>query len=155
MFDDTADMAAVAAGVARFLAVESCGQCEPCKLDGLTLARSFTALSGSEAREHDMGVIRHRLGTVAERSRCFLATQQQVVLESILKHFPDEMDDHLTGAREPVEPALITELLDIRGGRAVLDERHLSKQPDWTYNKADSGTAPVDFRRGSAPPWRL
>ncbi len=154
VFDDSADMAAVAAGVARFLAVESCGQCEPCKLDGLTLARSFTKLSASEARQHDMGVIRHRLGTVAERSRCFLATQQQVVLESILKHFPEEMDDHLSGAREPVEPALITELLDIRGGKAILDERHMSKQPDWTYNQSDSGTAPVDFRRGSAPPWR-
>ena len=28
------DMAAVAAGVSRFLAVESCGQCTPCKQDG-------------------------------------------------------------------------------------------------------------------------
>jgi hypothetical protein len=92
---------------------------------------------------------------VADRSRCFLATQQQVVLESIFKHFPDEMDDHLSGRREPVEPALVTELLDIRGGRAVWDERHRSKQPDWTYNASDSGTAPVDFRRNVAPPWRL
>ncbi|MEO5679473.1 MAG: NADH-ubiquinone oxidoreductase-F iron-sulfur binding region domain-containing protein [Acidimicrobiales bacterium] len=155
VFDDTADMAAVAAGVARFLAVELCGQCEPCKLDGLTLTRSLTKLAGSEARQHDMGVIRHRLTTVADRSRCFLATQQQVVLESILKHFPEEVEDHLSGAREPVEPALITELINIRSGKAVLDERHRDKQPDWTYNKSDSGTAPVDFRRGSAPPWRL
>jgi len=123
-------------------------------MDGLTLTRSFTKLAGSEAKEHDMGVIRHRLSTVADRSRCFLATQQQVVLESILKHFPEEVEDHLSGAREPVEPALITELLDIRGGVAILDERHRDKQPDWSYNSGDSGSAPVDFRRGSAPPWR-
>ena len=155
VFDDSADMAAVAAGVARFLAVESCGQCEPCKIDGLTLTRSLTMLAGSEAKEHDMGVIRHRLTTVADRSRCFLATQQQVVLESILTHFPDEVADHLSGAREPTEPALIAELLDIRGGVAILDERHRDKQPDWSYNKGDSGSAPVDFRRGSAPPWRI
>jgi NADH:ubiquinone oxidoreductase subunit F (NADH-binding) len=154
VFDDTADMAAVAAGVARFLAVESCGQCEPCKLDGLQLARALAKVSGSEAREHDMGVIRHRLTTVADRSRCFLATQQQVVLESIMKHFPGELDDHLSGQREPVEPALVTELLDIRGGVAIYDERWRGKQPDWTYNADDSGSAPVDFRRGSAPPWR-
>ena len=31
VLDDTTDVAAVAAGVARFLAVESCGQCTPCK----------------------------------------------------------------------------------------------------------------------------
>ena len=35
---DASDMAAVAAGVSRFLAVESCGQCSPCKLDGENLA---------------------------------------------------------------------------------------------------------------------
>jgi len=154
VFDDTADMAAVAAGVARFLAVESCGQCEPCKIDGLTLARTLATISASEAREHDFGVLRHRLTTVADRSRCFLATQQQVVLESIMKHFPNELDDHLSGAREPAEPALITELLDIRGGVAVYDERWRAKQPDWTFNADDSGSAPVDIRRGSIPPWR-
>ncbi len=33
VLDDTVDMTAVAAGVARFLSVESCGQCSPCKLD--------------------------------------------------------------------------------------------------------------------------
>jgi NADH-quinone oxidoreductase subunit F len=154
VFDDQADMAAVAAGVARFLAIESCGQCEPCKLDGLTLARTLAKVSASEAREHDMGVIRHRLTTVADRSRCFLATQQQVVLESIMKHFPDELEGHLSGSMKPVEPALITELLDIRGGVAIYDEHHRSKQPDWTFNDRDSGTVPVDFLRGSAPPWR-
>ena len=38
VYDDTSDLAAVAAGVARFLAVESCGQCRHCKQDGLELA---------------------------------------------------------------------------------------------------------------------
>ena len=38
VFDDTTEPAAIAAGVARFLAVESCGQCEPCKTDGLLIA---------------------------------------------------------------------------------------------------------------------
>ena len=39
--DDT-DMTAVAAGISRFLAVESCGQCTPCKFDGLAIADSLT-----------------------------------------------------------------------------------------------------------------
>ena len=37
VFDDTVDLTAVAAGVAHFLAVESCGQCRHCKQDGLEL----------------------------------------------------------------------------------------------------------------------
>jgi len=153
VFDDSDDMAAVAAGVARFLAVESCGQCSPCKLDGITLAQRLAKVSGSQARDHDYAVIRRRLGTVADRSRCFLASQQQAVVGSILEHFPDELSAHLSGDRGPIEPALIAELLDIRGGFAYLDERHLRKQPDWTYNKNDSGTVPVERYANTVPPW--
>ena len=153
VFDDSDDMAAVAAGVARFLAVESCGQCSPCKLDGIALAERLAKLSTSEARQHDYDVVRRKLTTVADRSRCFLASQQQAVVTSILEHFPQEMADHLRGERKAVEPALIAELLDIRGDAAYLDERHLQKQPDWTYNKNDSGTVPVEKYANSVPPW--
>ena len=153
VFDDTADMAAVAAGVSRFLAVESCGQCSPCKLDGLTLSDSLAHLIGPRAREHELGVVRRRLTTVADRSRCFLATQHQVVVGSIVEHFGDEFADHASGARGPVDPVLIAELLDIREDRAVLDERHRRKQPDWSYNALDSGTPPVDRYPTGPSPW--
>jgi NADH:ubiquinone oxidoreductase subunit F (NADH-binding) len=155
VFDDTADMTAVAAGVARFLAVESCGQCSPCKLDGLTLASSLTRVTGPSARSHDVDVVRRRVGTVAERARCFLASQQQAVITSILEHFPEEFAAHVAGTAEPAEPVLITELLDIQGGKAVLDERHRRKQPDWSYNRFDSGTPPVERYAGTASVWRL
>ncbi|HEX2191635.1 MAG TPA: NADH-ubiquinone oxidoreductase-F iron-sulfur binding region domain-containing protein [Acidimicrobiales bacterium] len=153
VFDDNADMAAVAAGVSRFLAVESCGQCSPCKLDGLTLSDSLARLIGPQAREHELQVVRRRLTTVADRSRCFLATQHQVVLGSILEHFPAELADHASGARGPVEPVLIAELLDIRAGKALFDERHRRKQPDWSYNAFDSGTPPVDRYPAGPSPW--
>lgn len=154
VFDDTADMPAVAAGVARFLAVESCGQCLPCKLDGLVLSDTIPKVSRSEGTKHDYDVIRKRLGSVADRARCFLASQQQVVLGSIVEHFGHEFDAHLAGRAAAAEPELIAELVDIRGGRAVWDERHRQKQPDWTYNKTDSRTVPVELYAGVAPPWR-
>ncbi|MBA3266995.1 MAG: hypothetical protein H0T70_01880 [Acidimicrobiia bacterium] len=154
VFDDTADMPAVAAGVARFLAVESCGQCLPCKLDGLVLSDTIPKVSRSEGTKHDYDVIRKRLGSVADRARCFLASQQQVVLGSIVEHFGHEFEAHLAGRAAAAEPELIAELVDIRGGRAVWDERHRQKQPDWTYNKTDSRTVPVELYAGVAPPWR-
>jgi hypothetical protein len=49
VYDDTSDLTAVAAGVARFLAVESCGQCRPCKQDGLELADLLAELTRSQA----------------------------------------------------------------------------------------------------------
>ncbi|MGI8758317.1 MAG: NADH-ubiquinone oxidoreductase-F iron-sulfur binding region domain-containing protein [Acidimicrobiales bacterium] len=154
VLDDTADMVAVAAGVANFLAVESCGQCSPCKLDGITLAERLAKVSASEGRQHDYDVIRRRIGTVAERSRCYLATQQQIVIESIFEHFGDEFAAHLSGEAEPAEPELVTELLDIRGGEALIDSHYRYKQPDWSYNERNSGTVPVELYSALRPPWR-
>ena len=155
VFDDTTDMAAVAAGVARFLAIESCGQCSPCKLDGLAVAESLANVTGDRSKEHDLNVARRRLATVADRSRCFLATQQLNVVTSIFEHFGDELDAHVSGNLPPTEPVLIAELLDIRRERAIVDERLLLKQPDWSYNKRDSGTPPVERYAAVASPWQL
>jgi NADH:ubiquinone oxidoreductase subunit F (NADH-binding) len=144
VFDDTADMVAVAAGAARFLSVESCGQCVPCKWDGLAIAELLARLCRSEASPHDVGVIRRHLLTVTERSRCYLATQQQNVVGSLLERFHHELIAHLEGRAEPCEPELIAELVDIRDGAAVLDTRHRDKQADWSYDKYYSGKVPAE-----------
>ncbi|MGQ0743846.1 MAG: NADH-ubiquinone oxidoreductase-F iron-sulfur binding region domain-containing protein [Acidimicrobiales bacterium] len=155
VFDETADMVAVAAGVSRFLAVESCGQCAPCKIDGASLAQTLLKIAASQAIDHDRQLLDRKLSTVADRARCFLATQQQVMITSILSRFPEEFEGRMDRSREPVSSALISELIDIRNGKAVLDERHRRKQPDWTYNKRDSGTVPVERYASLTPPWGL
>jgi hypothetical protein len=118
------------------------------------LSERLLKVARSEATSHDMGVIRKRIGTVADRSRCYLATQQQVLLDSLLRNFPEEFEAHVTNAVDAAEPELIAELLDIRGGRAYLDERHRNKQYDWSYAKTDSGTVPVERFVNAVPPWR-
>jgi NADH:ubiquinone oxidoreductase subunit F (NADH-binding) len=145
VFDDTADMVAVAAGAARFLAVESCGQCVPCKQDGLALADLLATLCRSDASETDMAHLRSRVATVADRARCSLATQQQVVVGSILERFDDEIEAHLHGRADPVEPDLVAELIDVADGTVVVDTRHRQKQPDWTYDAVWSGKMPAEW----------
>ena len=154
VFDDSVDMTAVAAGVSRFLAVESCGQCLPCKLDGMALAELLVKLGHSELVKHDYQVMNRKLANVADRARCYLAIQQQVVLNSIREHFGEEFEGHLAPGHRSVEPELISELVDIRNGKAVWDVRHAQKQPDWTYNKTYSGTVPVDLYMKVEPPWK-
>jgi NADH:ubiquinone oxidoreductase subunit F (NADH-binding) len=154
VFDDTADMSALAAGVARFLAVESCGQCLPCKLDGITLSERLTKVCASDAVIDDYELVLKRLGTVADRSRCYLATQQQAVVGSILEHFEGELTAHLSAGRPASEPELVAELVDIRNGQAFVDGRHRNKQADWTYNESYSGTVPVELWSAVRPHWR-
>ncbi len=144
VFDDTADLVAVAAGVARFLAVESCGQCRHCKDDGLALAALLARLAASRPDRDEADELGTRLDLVAEGARCNLATQQQVVVGSILEQFPELVAAHTTGDAPPVEPAPIAELRDVSDGRASLDDGHRTKQPDWTHDAVDSGQWPAD-----------
>src|SRR5205807_3030864 len=111
VFDDTDDLAAVAAGVSRFLAVESCGQCTPCKRDGLALAELLAAVSRSEAPAGELVQIRDLVNTVSEGARCYLGLQHEAVVGSIVTGFGEELQAHLDGSAPPVEPALITELV--------------------------------------------
>jgi NADH:ubiquinone oxidoreductase subunit F (NADH-binding) len=144
VFDDHSDMAAVAAGVARFLSVESCGLCVPCKEDGLSLARLFDRVRMSQASDHDLATIHDCLQTVTEGSRCTMATQYPLVLQSILDNFGDEIDGHLRGTIEAAKPELIASIVDIDGTWAYLDETHRDKQPDWTFETRWSGKSPAD-----------
>jgi len=144
VFDDSDDMAAVGAGVSRFLAVESCGQCTPCKHDGLHLADLMKKVCQSDAADHDLSTIQKRVDTVSDGARCYLAQQHQNVLTSLLELYGDEVAAHVDGAAQPVEPELIAELVDIDDGVATWDERHRKKQPDWSYDEVDSGQVPAE-----------
>jgi NADH:ubiquinone oxidoreductase subunit F (NADH-binding) len=146
VFDDTDDLTAAVAGVSRFLAVESCGQCVPCKQDGRVLAELLAAVARSDADDDVIDEIRSRVATVADSARCSLATQHQIVVNSLLTAFPSEVEAHIRGRAAAAEPMLVAELLDLSGGTAVLDERHARKQPDWSYDEIDSGQSPADRR---------
>ena len=64
VLDDEVDPVAAAHAAARFLAVESCGQCEPCKLDGLAIADHLDAIRNSKATDDDLEAVRDKFETV-------------------------------------------------------------------------------------------
>jgi NADH:ubiquinone oxidoreductase subunit F (NADH-binding) len=144
VFDDTTDPVAVAHGVARFLAIESCGQCTPCKQDSLRIAAILDKLRTSSCHENERRELDSRLATVTYGARCNLATQTQVVVGSVLSLFPDSVAGHLDHTIGPVEPAYIAAIDDIVDGVATIDATHARKQPDWTFNEHDSGQMPAD-----------
>ncbi|MGH9209217.1 MAG: NADH-ubiquinone oxidoreductase-F iron-sulfur binding region domain-containing protein [Acidimicrobiales bacterium] len=145
VFDDQTDLAAVAAGVSRFLGVESCGQCTPCKQDGLALADMLARICAGEGSDYDLGGVAERVSTVATGARCYLAQQHQQVIDSVLRVFPDSFDRHVGLSLPATRPEPILPISDMASGRAELDLRQLDKQPDWSYNPTDSGRAPADY----------
>jgi NADH:ubiquinone oxidoreductase subunit F (NADH-binding) len=141
------DMTAVAAGAARFLAVESCGQCTPCKRDGLVLAEALERLCAGQGKEEDLDTITSALRTIADGARCNLASQQQAVVGRILHRWPDEPAAHAVAGASggTVEPMLVSEIVELADGEVTLDVRRRTKQPDWTHGQEWSGSYPADL----------
>jgi NADH-quinone oxidoreductase subunit F len=142
---EATDMTAVAAGVARFLAVESCGQCTPCKQDGLVLADSLERLCQTKGGVDDLDVVASALNSVADGARCNLASQQQAVVGHIMRRYGDEFAARLAPGSQPVTPLFVSEVHELDDGEVTLDERRRAKQPDWTFGPDWSGTTPVDI----------
>jgi NADH:ubiquinone oxidoreductase subunit F (NADH-binding) len=145
VFDDTADAAAIAAGVSRFLAVESCGQCTPCQQDGLAIADALERLCRADPEPDDLATIESRLTTVGDGARCSLALQHQAVVGSLLERFPDAFDSKTRRGTAPaVTVAPVIPMHDLDDGRPELDLEQAAKLPDWTFGAEWGGQSPAD-----------
>jgi NADH-quinone oxidoreductase subunit F len=152
VFDDATDFAAVAHGVSKFLAVESCGQCSPCKQDGLAVAELLDRVRRSEATELELLAVDDHLRTITDGARCFLAQQHQRVVGSIVAGFAGQLRAHVDGQAKAADAELIAPITDLADGDARLDERQREKQPDWSFDPIDSGKPPVERLGNPAPP---
>lgn len=132
VYDETADMVSVARSVSRFLSVESCGQCPPCKLGTMAISERLERIANAEGTEHDVMEIGGWLGRVSDANRCYLGEEEQRVISSLLRAFPEEFAAHLEGA-PPAEWVPIPKIVDIVDGRAAYDPKQILKRPDWTY----------------------
>jgi NADH-quinone oxidoreductase subunit F len=141
---DSTDVVGLAAGVSRFLAIESCGQCTPCKQDGLEIARLLDGAARGKGAADDLVTIKERLATVADGARCSLASQQQSVVGSLLNAFDQQVVARFEPDVTPVAVHLIAALVDIGELGAIVDTSFADKQPDWTFDELDSGKTPVE-----------
>ena len=145
VFSTETDPVAVAHGVSRFLAIESCGQCTPCKQDGLAVAEQLDLLRRGEADDDALErTIVPLLARVPEGARCDLGRQHERVVTSILSRFTDLSVAHAVDD-VAADPVLIAPLVDIDDeGVAHLDEDHRTKQPDWDHGDTWDGQSPAD-----------
>jgi NADH-quinone oxidoreductase subunit F len=134
VLDDTACMVAVAQAMSRFLYVESCGQCPPCKLGSGEITAALEHIETGDGDGADLDALEHWIARVTDGNRCYLAIQERLVVASILRTFRTEIEEHLTtGACPRPRGFVLPKLRDLSGGVAVYDEQQAAKQPDWTY----------------------
>src|SRR5690606_34039621 len=134
VYDDTADMVAVARTFARFLHVESCGQCGACKLHSGGIADALERLERGAARDRDVAELGGLLRMVTDQNRCSLPVGLQTVVASILRAFPEDFVAHLDAVPLPARRRYpLPKIVELGAGTAVYDERIADKRPDWTY----------------------
>ncbi len=136
VFDDEACMVDAVHQFSRFLSIESCGQCPPCKLGSGEITEHLRRIEAGEGSERDITAIGGWLERVTDGSRCFLATEEQRVVSSVLRAFPEEFVEHIETQRCPRSPRPLAKLVDLDGGVATYDESYRRKRPDWTYDEA-------------------
>ena len=141
VYDDTACMVDAAYRFSRFLSIESCGQCPPCKLGSSAITNHLERIETGIGDDRDLTEIGRWLEHVTDGNRCYLAVEEQVMVSSIMRAFPEEFAQHVELGHCPRSREMpIPKLLDLADGRAVYDETFWRKRPDWTYaDETDPG----------------
>jgi NADH:ubiquinone oxidoreductase subunit F (NADH-binding) len=135
VYDDTACMVDAAYRLSRFLYVESCGQCPPCKIGSGEITTHLERIELGAGTDEDIAAIGGWLERVTDGNRCYLAVEEQQLVSSVLRAFPEEFAEHIEAHRCPRPGGRpMPKLVDLVGGAATYDEVFWRKRPDWTYD---------------------
>jgi NADH:ubiquinone oxidoreductase subunit F (NADH-binding) len=115
VYDDSVNMTVVAHALSSFLARESCGQCPPCKQGSLAITANLATICRGEGTDQTLAELAARLRGVTDANRCFLGTEEQVVVSSILREFPEDVAallEHTGASTRAVRVPLIHDIAD-------------------------------------------
>lgn len=88
VFDDTADMLAMARFAMEFCAIESCGKCTPCRIGAVRGVETIDRISNGDAAAKEL--LTDLCETMKDGSLCALGGLTPLPVLSAMEHFPDE-----------------------------------------------------------------
>ncbi|HUH07379.1 MAG TPA: NADH-ubiquinone oxidoreductase-F iron-sulfur binding region domain-containing protein [Egibacteraceae bacterium] len=138
VYDTSRDIVQITAELARFLAIESCGQCLACKLGTTEMFERLDRLVRGEGDADDISEIRKRTETVTDLNRCYLPVGAALLIRSTLDRYGEAFQAHI-GVAAPRERAVtVPKIVDIDHdtGEVILDRDYVRKRADWSYEPA-------------------
>jgi NADH:ubiquinone oxidoreductase subunit F (NADH-binding) len=138
VYDDTACIVQVVAELSRFLSVESCGQCNACKLGTGAITDMLEHIEAGDADAAVIDEIRKRCVYVTDQNRCYLPVGEQLMVGSTLDQYEQQFLDHLGAGCPKDRIVLVPKIVHIDDdtGQVTYDTRHARKRPDWSYADA-------------------
>ncbi len=79
----------------RFFRNESCGKCVPCRIGTQKMVEMLDAWMHGTTVAGDYGLLEELSHTLKQTSICGLGQIAPVPIQSVIKHFPEEVDDHI------------------------------------------------------------
>lgn len=99
--DDATCMVAQTLKFSNFFKSESCGQCPPCRMGTLNLAQLVAKIEDGEGTQKDLDQLLQLCGFVKGTGYCTLVTGAAVLVQSSLKLFRHEFEEHIALKRCP------------------------------------------------------
>ena len=94
VYDQSRSMVDVATMFSRFLAVSSCGQCVPCNSGCRTITEHLQKIQRGQGTMEDIEDIMVETKRCTNQTRCFLPTQESVLISSIIDKFRKEFENY-------------------------------------------------------------
>jgi NADH-quinone oxidoreductase subunit F len=95
VMDDTTCMVRSVARLAKFFNHESCGQCTPCREGTNWLELLLTRIEHGAGRPGDPQLLRSVCKNMNGTALCALAEAAVGPVDSLIKRFPDEVEQHI------------------------------------------------------------
>ena len=91
VFDETADMGAMARYAFEFCAEESCGKCTPCRIGAVRGVEVVDRIRRGEAAADNRVLLKDLCHTMIDASLCGLGGMAPLPVLSVMTHFADEL----------------------------------------------------------------
>lgn len=105
--DDATCMVAKTLQFSNFFKGESCGQCPPCRMGTINLAALMEKIEAGEGTQKDLDSLLQLCGFVKGTGYCTLVTGAAVLVQSSVKLFRQEFEDHIRLQRCPFPAAAV------------------------------------------------
>jgi NADH-quinone oxidoreductase subunit F len=102
VLDETDCVVEAARRMVRFYAHESCGKCTPCREGSWWATRVLGRLEDGHGQEADVPLMTEMGRNIMFRAFCALADGAAAVIDSSLKHFRDDFEEHVRLGRCPL-----------------------------------------------------
>mgnify|MGYP003394231313 CR=1 FL=1 len=110
--------------LSKFLATSSCGQCIPCNMGSRVITEHLDKIRNGQGSLDDMDAILSEAGRCTNQTRCFLPTQESVLVSSTMAKFRKEFEAHVqSGYSHPPKPLVLPKIesFDAQAGKFIYE----------------------------------